>query len=406
MSLLDPSAAARPDSGLFGLDDELAAARVVVLPLPFDATTSYHAGTARGPQAILRASHQIDLFDVDTGRPYLAGIHMLPIPPSVQAWNATARQAAEQLAATWADGGMADAAPSIDAPSDGDDRFVLHGPGNSLAERQREQLDRVNEASHALEHYVRTRTRELLAQDKLVCVLGGDHSVPLGSIVEHAARYPALGILHIDAHADLRPAYQGFVQSHASIMHNVLLRVPRLQKLVQVGLRDLCDEEMTAITDAKGQIRAFFDSDLAAQKHRGVPWQAICDQIIDELPSQVYVSLDIDGLDPSLCPHTGTPVPGGLQFAELVTLLSRLVASGRTIVGFDLTEVAPAPTEAGGDWDANVGARVLYKLIGFALRSHATPPARSVPRAKSAAPRPTKRRVSPKPKAADKSRSR
>jgi len=203
--------------------------------------------------------------------------------------------------------------------------------------------------------------------------------VPLGAIVEHAARFPGMGILHIDAHADLRVAYQGFVQSHASIMHNVLEAVPSLARLVQVGIRDLCEAEAERIAGSNGRIRTFFDSELSAQKHEGTPFTQLCEKIVGELPPQVYVSFDIDGLDPALCPHTGTPVPGGLSFAEIVTLLRTLVRSGRRIVGFDLCEVAPAPAprrraseashEPPDEWDASVGARVLYKLIGFALVS-------------------------------------
>jgi agmatinase len=215
---IDPNAAARPDAGLFGLDDTLDSARVVVLPVPFDATTSYHHGTARGPAAILRASHQVDLYDVETGRPYRAGIHMLPEPPSVRAWNATARAAAELF--------------------DSDDVTEAE-----IAEAQ----ERINDASRAVEHYVAARVGELLAAGKLVCTLGGDHSVPLGSIKAHHARPPGMGILHIDAHADLRRAYQGFVQSHASIMYNVVTDLPALPTLVQVGIRDLCDEELERI---------------------------------------------------------------------------------------------------------------------------------------------------------------
>lgn len=367
MSHFDPNAAARPDSGLFGLDDSLDAARVVVIPVPFDATTSYHQGTARGPAAILQASHQVDLYDVDTGRPYAAGIHMLPLPPSVQAWNASARQAA---ALATADEEAGD--PETDADED--------------AARRAAAVDAVNQASRAVERYVADRTRDLLDRGKLVAVLGGDHSVPLGAIREHAAKYPGLGILHIDAHADLRVAYQGFEQSHASIMHNVLRAVPNLTKLVQVGIRDLCEAEADCIASSNGRIRTFFDSDLAAAKHAGTSWLTQCEQIVAELPPQVYISFDIDGLDPTLCPHTGTPVPGGLQFAEMTTLLRCLVRSGRHIVGIDLCEVAPAPLPpprhkthktAGNDaahdlpdeWDANVGARVLYKLIGYALQS-------------------------------------
>ena len=353
MSSFDPNAAAAADSGLFGLSDPADTASVIVLPVPFDATTSYHHGAARGPTAILRASHQIDLYDIDTGRPYEAGIHMLPLPPSVQAWNASASRAAQVAV------GSSDAAGAEDPAS---------------------ATESVNATSRAVERYVNERTRELLAQGKLVAVLGGDHSVPLGAISEHAARFPKMGILHIDAHADLRVAYQGFEQSHASIMHNVLHRVPQLSRLVQVGIRDLCDAEAERIAKSGGQIRTFFDSDLASAAHAGTPWGKTCEAIVAELPGEVYISFDIDGLDPTLCPHTGTPVPGGLSFAQMVTLLRTLVRSQRRIVGFDLTEVAPAPLpspaphsrhspQPDDDWDGNVGARVLYKLIGFALQS-------------------------------------
>lgn len=345
---IDPNAASAPDAGLFGLDDTLEQARVVVMPVPFDATTSYHKGAARAPAAVLRASHQIDLYDVDTGRPYRAGIHMLPEPPSVRAWNATAHVAAAVL----------EAREGSDV-SEGD-----------AAEAQ----ERINEASRAVEHYVAARTREMIAAGKLVCVLGGDHSVPLGTIKEHVARYPELGILHFDAHADLRQAFQGFTQSHASIMYNVVSELPSLARLVQVGVRDLCDEEASRIEESGGRIVTFFDSELQTEKQSGVPFSKLCERIIAPLPHDVYVSFDIDGLDPALCPNTGTPVPGGLSFAEAIGILRAVVSSGRRIVGCDLTEVCPPrPVPgvdlSGDDWDANVGARVLYKMIGFMLKS-------------------------------------
>lgn len=337
---IDPNAAAAPDAGIFGLEDTLETARVVVLPVPFDATTSYHHGTARGPAAVLRASHQIDLFDIETGRPYRAGIYMQPEPPSVQAWNATARVAADSIS----DGELSE---------------------SEAAEAQ----ERINEVSRAVERYVAARTRELIDAGKLVCLLGGDHSTPLGAIKEHVRRYPGLGILHIDAHADLRCAYQGYVQSHASIMYNVLTELPQLKRLVQVGLRDFCEEELERIEGSEGRVRAFFDAHLASEKLSGVPWTKLCERIVSELPEDVYVSFDIDGLDPTLCPNTGTPVPGGLGFHEATALLKAVVESGRRIVGLDLNEVSPAPAGSSDDWDANVGARLLYKMIGFALNS-------------------------------------
>ena len=345
----DPSAAAPADSGLFGLSDSLEAARVVIVPVPFDATTSYRRGTAAGPAAVLRASHQIDLFDLQTGRPYAAGIHLLAEDGQVQAWNAAAQAAADPILAVGGDLGD----PSSDAGR------VLHG-----------QLAEVNAIQGEVERWVTTTVDRLLDAGKLVGVLGGDHSVPLGAIKALARRYNGMGVLHIDAHADLRVAYEGFTQSHASIMYNVVNQIPEIERLVQVGLRDVCAEEVDLIRYSGRRIRAFFDTDLAAERDAGVPWAKLCEKIVGELPQHVYISFDIDGLEPSQCPNTGTPVPGGLRWNEALALLQTVARSGRRIVGFDLTEVAPGRDPA-DEWDANVGARILYKLIGFSLLSHA-----------------------------------
>ena len=215
--------------------------------------------------------------------------------------------------------------------------------------------------------WVRDTTRSFLARGKLVGVVGGDHSVPFGCIEAYAEKYPGLGVLHLDAHADLREAYEGFTWSHASIMFNVIKRVPGVAKLVQVAIRDLGEAEHAMIESSGGRIVTFFDAELARQRFDGVPWNRQVEQIVSELPRQVYLSFDIDGLDPLLCPHTGTPVPGGLSFQEACALIGGVVRSGRQIVGLDLNEVAPDP--AGGEWDGNVGARLLYKMIGWALKS-------------------------------------
>jgi agmatinase len=189
----------------------------------------------------------------------------------------------------------------------------------------------------------------------------------LGAIRTVAERVKDLSILHIDAHCDLRHAYEGFTYSHASIMDNVLREAPQVSRIVQVGIRDFCAEELAAIEASNGRVRTFFDKHLADRQLAGTPFATLAAEIVDLLGAKVWISFDIDGLDPALCPHTGTPVPGGLSFREAVFLLRTVVESGRVIAGFDLCEVAPAPD--GDEWDANVGARVLYKLCGFTLRS-------------------------------------
>ena len=326
----DPSAAARTGSGLFGLDSTPEDADVHILPVPFEATTSYGGGASKAPQAILRASHQLDLFDFDTGRPYESGIVMLEESDEILRLDAMAREALD------GDGGEA------------------------------EILDIVNGASTRLNELVRQATTESLEQGKLVGVLGGDHSTPFGYMAALAERHPGCGILQIDAHHDLREAYEGYTWSHASIMYNVATLLPNVARIVQVGVRDFCEEESEMVAASDRRIICYYDQELRRARYSGVPFDDVAKTIVAQLPDEVYVSFDIDGLDPKLCPNTGTPVPGGLEFDEAVQLLRLIVESGKRIIGFDLSEVSPG--DGGGEWDANVGARILYKLIGFALK--------------------------------------
>jgi agmatinase len=337
---IDPGSPALGD-GIFGLPHTPDQAGVILVPVPWEPTTSYGKGTARGPSAILRASRQVDLFDRQTGRPYEAGIAMLDVDPEIVRWNAAACIAAEPIIAAGGEiGGDAD----LEA-----------------------RLARVNELGAQLNQRVASIAASWIERGKIVGVVGGDHSAPFGCIAAHAERYPDLGVLHVDAHADLREAYEGFTDSHASILYNVVERLPRVAKVVQVGIRDYCEEEHERIQRSGGRIQTFFDGDIAKRVFDGEPWSRMLDEIVEALPPKVYVTFDIDGLDPVLCPHTGTPVPGGLSFNQAVALLGRVVESGRCIVGFDLNEVAPGPE--GDEWDGNVGARLLYKMIGFALLS-------------------------------------
>jgi agmatinase len=149
-------------------------------------------------------------------------------------------------------------------------------------------------------------------------------------------------------------------------MFNVVRELP-IARLVQVGIRDSCRAEADVVAGSGGRIVEFRDRELAEAVLDGTPWRMVCERIVDELPQRVYVSFDIDGLDPALCPHTGTPVPGGLSFHQAALLLRHVVAAGKTVVGFDVVEVAPGPD--GDEWDGNVGARVLYQLCGALLRS-------------------------------------
>lgn len=337
----DPNAAALPGSGAFGLPHTPDAAGVVLLPVPFAATTSYGGGAQHGPALIFEASRQVDLFDIETGRPYEAGIAMLAASPEVARWDAEATALARKVIDV---GGAIGDDPSLAAA-----------------------LARVNDLCARVNDHVYAEAKTWLDRGKRVMTLGGDHAIPFGAIKAHAERYPGLGVLHLDAHADLRPAYEGFTWSHASIMANVVDHLPGVAKLVQVGVRDLSEEEHDRIMGSGGRVATFFDADLAVRRFEGETWARACERIVAELPERVYLSFDIDGLDPALCPHTGTPVPGGLSFHEATYLVRAVARSGRTIVGGDLVEVVPDPS--GHPWDGNVAARLLYKMIGWMLAS-------------------------------------
>jgi agmatinase len=139
------------------------------------------------------------------------------------------------------------------------------------------------------------------------------------------------------------------------------LKLPAVGRLVQVGIRDYCDEELAVVKNAMGRVVTYFDYAIKDKLFEGTTWSSLCDEIIQHLPKDVYISFDIDGLNPKLCPATGTPVPGGFEFEQVMFLIKKVVKSGRRIIGFDLCEVSPG----NDDWDANVGARLLYNLINW-----------------------------------------
>lgn len=318
-----------------GLEVEVQEAEIVVFPVPWDVTTSYRPGTVDGPDAVINASSQLDLYS-----PYMEGVGQLKIGtiPVSEEWRERSanlrRRTAEYIANL--------------------ERGADRGTGEMTEIR-----NEANRGATELQEWSRREVSQLLEEGRAVLTLGGDHSVPLGPIEAYAARYPGLSILHFDAHADLRDAYEGFDQSHASIMFNVL-KVKGVERLVQVGIRDVSEFEIDLIKKDP-RITTFFDWDLKNALFEGESWKSICDRIVSKLGPQVYISFDIDGLDPKLCPNTGTPVPGGLEMAQATALIQAVIRSGRKVVGGDLVEVAPSPK--GDEWDGNVGARMLFQIM-------------------------------------------
>lgn len=333
----DPSGVGNTQGNLFGLPFSVEESSLVIIPVPWEVTVSYSAGTAQGPAAVRDASYQIDLYENGVPDAWKMGLAMEDIS---QDWQTESDRLREKAAAyiEWLESG--------EKGGEGHDFAKL--PGD------------IDLKGKTLLSWLKERSSAYLEEGKTVAVLGGDHSTPLGLLHALADRHEEFGILQIDAHADLRVAYEGFEFSHASIMYNAL-KLPQIKKLVQVGIRDVAQSEVEMVAQSNGRIATFFDSSLKEYMFGGEPWKKQCKKIIAQLPQKVYISFDIDGLDPKLCPATGTPVPGGLELEEAVFLVRALVKSGREIIGFDLCEVAPGDS----DWNGNVGARLLYKLCNW-----------------------------------------
>ncbi|MBN1419682.1 MAG: agmatinase [Planctomycetes bacterium] len=268
-------------------------AAFVVLPVPYERTVSFAAGTALGPEAILEASWNLETFDDELGCDTAeAGVHTLPL-------------------------------------------LRFDGPPEALADR--------------LEEIATFHIRA----GRFVVGIGGEHSISLGLVRAHAAAFPGLSVLHLDAHADLRDEYRGSRFGHACVMRRVREHAP----LVQVGIRSLTSEE-AALARGDTGIRTFF-------AHAMRPLARSIPEIASALAPQVYVSLDIDVIDAALHPATGTPEPGGLSWDEVVAIL-RETARAREIVGLDLVEHLPL---AGGHaWDSSA-AKLIYRAMGFVRTS-------------------------------------
>lgn len=337
----DPDGVGVANGAYFGFPFEPDDADLVLVSAPWDVTVSYGAGAAYAPDALIEASTQLDFYDPAAPGLWRRGIATADVDYSLQELSRRLR---------------GDAARVIDH---------LEGGGDAADEHIARRLARVNEGCARMNANIRAQAEHWLAAGKRVGLVGGDHSTPYGLIRALGGRYAEFGILHVDAHCDLRESYEGFHWSHASVMFNVLRDVPQVRRLVQVGVRDYSESE-ARLAEESERVTLFGGRDLARARFEGTTWAGQCERIVAELPHEVYVSFDIDGLDIGYCPHTGTPVPGGLGFDEACYLLEQVVRSGRCIVGFDVVETVPREGET---TDVVVGARILYKLCLLTLLS-------------------------------------
>jgi agmatinase len=266
-------------------------AGTVILPVPYDSTSEWRSGSRRGPQAIIDASQYLELYDLDLGHEiHKVGIHTLPeVEP------------------------------------------ILSGP--------QDMIDRVYRV-----------IRGLIQNEKHVVMFGGEHSLSIGAVRAFKEAFPALSVLQLDAHADLRDEYLGTQYGQACVMRRIFELCP----ISQVGLRSLSCEEKQFLTENK--LTPFYMSDLASNK-------ASIDKMLDSLSKDVYMTIDVDVLDPSIMPAVGTPEPGGMSWSQILDIIEA-IARHKHVVGFDLMEFCPAE---GPSSCAFLLAKLAYKLIGYTV---------------------------------------
>ncbi len=339
LSQFNASAVGNKNNNIFGLPFEVEESRLVFIPVPWDVTVTNTKGAAQGPMNIFSNSFQIDLYDPIVPGAWKAGMAMEQIDPGMISTNQQVRMQAEQVIRFLEEGGEAD-----------DSRHI------------QELINSVNNACESLALSLEKSTLQYMDNNQLPFMIGGDHSCSTGQI-RALAREHEFGILQIDAHADMRKDYQGFTHSHASVMRNAL-ETNGVTQIVQVGIRELCNEEVQVISQNHKKIKTYFDHDMHERMFEGENWSDICREIIEKLPDKIYISFDVDGLEPSLCPGTGTPVPGGLSFNQAVYLLETAMKSGKRIIGADLVETGPNPL------DGIVSCRIVYRMAGMMIKSN------------------------------------
>ncbi len=276
LSKYDPNSVSNPDNNIFGLPTNEDNARLVIVPIPWEVTVSYGSGTARAPEAILKASFQIDLFDSEMPEAWKQGFYMRPVDKKILIKSDYLRKEAELY---------------ID--------YISHGEDVAANQFMSKTFKEVNEGGTYLNNWVYEQTKALLAKDKLVGILGGDHSAPLGYMKAIGEKHGDFGILQIDAHCDLRESYEGFNYSHASIFYNALKEIPQLEKLVQVGIRDYSQSEWEFIKNSNYRIITYFDREIKQRQFEGDSWKNIAQEIVSKLPEKVYISLILMGLTAS-----------------------------------------------------------------------------------------------------------
>lgn len=322
----------------FSSQNSFQQAKLVLIPVPWELTASYGSGSSLGPEMIRKASSQLDFFQKKDLKNYNQWIFYKSPRKDIVKWHKQATPLAKNFQKHWDE-------------------------NTPLSPKQKTSVNKINDYCEKMLDALYQETKELINNNKVPAILGGDHSITEGVLKAIGESYSDYGVLHLDAHHDLRDSYQSFKHSHASVMFNVMNSCYAPKLLLQVGIRDFCKEEHD-LAQKDSRIVCYYDEDIAESLFVGKSWAELCQKMISHLPEHVYCSLDVDGLSPDNAPGTGTPVPGGLSFNQLLFLLKELKKQNKKIIGFDVVETAGKPENL---WDGNVSARLVYYLASLAL---------------------------------------
>ena len=325
---------------IFDLDFDHSSAEMILIAAPWELSASYRRGSSNSPDHIVKTSSQIDAFY--PGYPQLVqkGICYLGDIAKLQDQQG----------------------PLLEISREYIQNFENK---TNLSRKSKFHLKALNHACIRMIGDLKAHILNLISQNKHVGMIGGEHSVSEAAIQALSEKFSSFSILQIDAHMDLRPSYQQLEHSHASVMYNCL-KVPQVSSLCQVSCRDFSQEEFSFCRQNKSRINSFTAEHLAQNHFEGKSWQSQCNEIISCLSDDVYVTVDIDGLCPAFCPQTGTPVPGGVSYHQLIYLLKSLVRSKKRMIGFDLVEVVGSTDSL----DCIVASHLLFQLSMLCLHSN------------------------------------
>jgi len=321
-------------SNVFNIKSSYKQSNAIILPILIDITTSYLKGTSNGPINILQDSYQIELFDLNIGCPFKNGIFMENIPINIIKLNKEANRIINKI-----------------------NKYKIKNIKIPF-----KYINYINNIININNFFIYKWGIQNLEIKKNPIILGGEHGVAFGIIKACIEKYNnnIITILHIDAHSDLRNTYQGFQNSHASIIYNILYKIKNPTKILQVAIREISFIEYQE-NYLNININTFFDKTLNKYIING-NFKFIINKIINNTSKFLYLSFDIDGIDSIYCPNTGTPSPGILSFNHVIFLIKQ-ISNNKYIIGIDICE------NSNKKFDSIISSKFLYKIIGLSLIS-------------------------------------